>query len=65
MTQINNGPVFVWLTRSVMHTLSSSDLFIYLFIYLVRELSLFQVVHGEDWVPVSGRVGHFARGLLL
>ena len=45
-----------------MHTLPSSDLFIYLFICL-REFSLCHVVHGEDWVPVSGRVSHFASGI--
>ena len=28
----------------------------------IRELSPCQVVHGEDWVLVSGRVGDFARG---
>ena len=32
-----------------------------LFIW-IRELSPCRMVHGEDWVLVSGRVGDFARG---
>ena len=34
----------------------------YLFICL-QELSPCHVVNEEDWVPVSGQVSHFARGI--
>ena len=47
--------------HEVIHTLSASEIFIPLFI-CTRELSPCYVVHREDWVPVSGRVGDFARG---
>ena len=40
----------------LIHTLSL------LFIYLYTRASTCHVVNGDDWVPVSGRVGHFARG---
>ena len=38
-------------------------LFLTFLTFCPRELSLCHVVQGEDWVPVSGRVGHFACGV--